>query len=91
MFTADGLLLEPNDTEIEYREQWVDLCLEELEEALECDFGIKTDSAELIAKLVEQFSRQELASTTDAPDETCPRGICSCYKIMSTCVPHNVL
>ena len=73
MFTADGLLVRDD---IDQREQLAALCRELLGEAFERDFGIKIDSAELIAKLVEQFSRQELASTTNAPDETCHRGIC---------------
>ena len=74
MFTADGLLVRDD---IDQREQLAALCRELLGEALERDFGIKIDIAELTAELVKQFSHhQELASTTNAPNETCHRGIC---------------
>ena len=98
VFTAGALLLASDYTEVEliysrdeHRDERAALLRELLGEALEGDFRIKIDSDESTAELVEQCMHQELASATTAPGATCHRGICSCYKIMSTCVPHNVL
>ena len=100
VFTAGALLLASDYTEVEliysrdeYRDGRAALLRKLLREALECDFRIKIDGDEstAVAELVEQFSHLELASATTAPDSTCHRGICLCYKTVSTCPVYSVL